>query len=82
MCYSGHHLMVSCHFYCWVAGSFKNYSHVLRYRLTILAGGERPDRVHIASVHEAVSIRKYSPQKTCHHPSHLLKYLNFILNYL
>ena len=21
-CYSGHHLMVSGHFYCWVAGSF------------------------------------------------------------
>ena len=35
-------------------------------RLTILAPGERADRVHIASVHEAVSIRKYSPQKTCH----------------
>ena len=23
MCYSGHHLMVSGHFCCWVAGSFK-----------------------------------------------------------
>ena len=24
MCYSGHHLMVSGHFYCWVAGSFNS----------------------------------------------------------
>ena len=29
MCYSGHHLIVSGHFYCWVAGSFKYFSMFL-----------------------------------------------------
>ena len=30
MCYSGHHLMVSGHFYWWVAGSFKPLGTLLR----------------------------------------------------
>ena len=35
MCYSGHHLMVSGHFYCWVAGSF-NVFHNYYFNQDIL----------------------------------------------
>ena len=46
MCYSGHHLMVSGHFNCWVAGSFK-FRFCGELNVAVCAVCMRSETIHV-----------------------------------